>query len=94
MNTIEESGKDRVEKTCANIFKNPLLQNNNFAGIGSNDSSQLGLKLKNYFDTTNYLKKFDDLLNNHKFKLKNIFCGFNNTFVLVKNKKNKELLFF
>ncbi len=30
LNTIEESGKDRVEKTCENIFKNPLLQNNNF----------------------------------------------------------------
>ncbi len=30
LNTVEESGKDRVEKTCENIFKNPLLQNNNF----------------------------------------------------------------
>ncbi len=30
LNTIEESGKDRVEKTCQNIFNNPLLQNNNF----------------------------------------------------------------
>lgn len=30
LNTIEESGKDRVEKTCANIFKNPLLQNSGF----------------------------------------------------------------
>ena len=30
LNTIEESGKDRVEKICENIFKNPLLQNNNF----------------------------------------------------------------
>jgi len=30
LNTIEETGKDRVEKTCANIFKNPLLQNNTF----------------------------------------------------------------
>ena len=30
LNTIEESGKDRVEKTCENIFKNPLLQNSGF----------------------------------------------------------------
>lgn len=30
LNTIEESGKDRVEKICENIFKNPLLQNNGF----------------------------------------------------------------
>jgi len=30
LNTVEESGKDRVEKTCENIFKNPLLQNNAF----------------------------------------------------------------
>ena len=30
LNTVEESGKDRVEKTCENIFKNPLLQTNNF----------------------------------------------------------------
>jgi len=29
LNTIEESGKDRVEKICQNIFINPLLQNNN-----------------------------------------------------------------
>jgi cell division protein FtsZ len=28
LNTIEESGKDRAEKTCEKIFKNPLLQNN------------------------------------------------------------------
>ncbi|MCX6722126.1 MAG: cell division protein FtsZ [Candidatus Staskawiczbacteria bacterium] len=27
LNTVEESGKDRIEKTCGNIFKNPLLQN-------------------------------------------------------------------
>ena len=26
LNTVEESGKDRVEKICENIFKNPLLQ--------------------------------------------------------------------
>jgi len=30
LNTIEESGKDRVEKTCENIFKNPLLQTTAF----------------------------------------------------------------
>jgi len=30
LNTVEESGKDKVEKICENIFKNPLLQNNNF----------------------------------------------------------------
>jgi cell division protein FtsZ len=30
LNTIEESGKDRVEKICENIFKNPLLQNSSF----------------------------------------------------------------
>ncbi len=30
LNTIEESGKDRVEKICENIFKNPLLQSNSF----------------------------------------------------------------
>ena len=30
LNTIEESGKDRVEKICERIFKNPLLQNNDF----------------------------------------------------------------
>ncbi|MCX6720618.1 MAG: cell division protein FtsZ [Candidatus Staskawiczbacteria bacterium] len=30
LNTIEEFGKDRVEKTCENIFKNPLLQNSSF----------------------------------------------------------------
>ena len=29
LNTVEESGKDRVEKTCENIFKNPLLQSTN-----------------------------------------------------------------
>lgn len=27
LNTVEESGKNRVEKTCEKIFKNPLLQN-------------------------------------------------------------------
>lgn len=31
LNTVEASGKDRVEKICENIFKNPLLQNNGFA---------------------------------------------------------------
>jgi len=30
LNTIEESGKARVERICENIFKNPLLQNNGF----------------------------------------------------------------
>jgi cell division protein FtsZ len=30
LNTIEESGKSRVEKICENIFKNPLLQNSGF----------------------------------------------------------------
>ena len=30
LNTIEESGKDRVGKTCENIFKNPLLQTSAF----------------------------------------------------------------
>jgi cell division protein FtsZ len=30
LNTIETSGKDKVEKICQNIFKNPLLQNNGF----------------------------------------------------------------
>lgn len=30
LNTIEESGKERAEKTCARILSNPLLQNNNF----------------------------------------------------------------
>lgn len=30
LNTVEESGKNRVEKICENIFKNPLLQNSNF----------------------------------------------------------------
>jgi len=30
LNTIEESGKDKVEKICEKIFKNPLLQNNSF----------------------------------------------------------------
>ena len=30
LNTVEGSGKNRVEKICENIFKNPLLQNNNF----------------------------------------------------------------
>jgi len=30
LNTVEESGKDRIEKTCQNIFKNPLLQNSAF----------------------------------------------------------------
>ena len=30
LNTIEESGKDRVEKICEKIFKNPLLQNSSF----------------------------------------------------------------
>lgn len=30
LNTIEESGKDKVEKVCENIFKNPLLQNSSF----------------------------------------------------------------
>ncbi|MCX6718440.1 MAG: cell division protein FtsZ [Candidatus Staskawiczbacteria bacterium] len=29
LNTIEQQGKNRVEKTCENIFKNPLLQNSN-----------------------------------------------------------------
>ncbi len=30
LNTIEESGKNRAEKTCQNIFTNPLLQNSSF----------------------------------------------------------------
>ncbi len=30
LNTIEESGKNRVEKICENIFKNPLLQSSGF----------------------------------------------------------------
>jgi cell division protein FtsZ len=30
LNTVEDSGKDRVAKICENIFKNPLLQNNGF----------------------------------------------------------------
>jgi len=30
LNTIEESGKDRVEKICEKVFKNPLLQNSGF----------------------------------------------------------------
>jgi len=30
LNTVEESGKDRVEKICEKVFKNPLLQNNIF----------------------------------------------------------------
>lgn len=30
LNTIEESGKDRVDKICDNIFKNPLLQGGGF----------------------------------------------------------------
>ncbi len=29
LNTVEESGKDRIEKICENIFKNPLLQSSN-----------------------------------------------------------------
>ena len=31
LNTIEESGKERAEKICENIFLNPLLQNHTFA---------------------------------------------------------------
>jgi len=31
LNTVEESGKDRVEKTCENIFKNPLLQSSSLS---------------------------------------------------------------
>lgn len=30
LNTVEESGKNRVEKICENIFKNPLLQSSGF----------------------------------------------------------------
>ena len=30
LNTVEDSGKNSVENICENIFKNPLLQNNNF----------------------------------------------------------------
>ena len=30
LNTIEESGKDKVEKICEKILRNPLLQNNSF----------------------------------------------------------------
>jgi len=30
LNTTEEGGKDRAQKTCNNIFKNPLLQNSRF----------------------------------------------------------------
>jgi len=30
LNTIEESGKDRAEKTCEKVFSNPLLQNYGF----------------------------------------------------------------
>ncbi|MCX6724383.1 MAG: cell division protein FtsZ [Candidatus Staskawiczbacteria bacterium] len=30
LNTVEESGKDRIEKICENILKNPLLQSNGF----------------------------------------------------------------
>ena len=30
LNTVELPGKDKVDKICENIFKNPLLQNNNF----------------------------------------------------------------
>lgn len=31
LNTVEESGKDRAEKTCNNILSNPLLQHNSVA---------------------------------------------------------------
>ena len=30
LNTVEESGKNRIEKICEKIFVNPLLQNNGF----------------------------------------------------------------
>ena len=30
LNTIEESGKNRIEKICEKVFKNPLLQNSGF----------------------------------------------------------------
>ncbi|MCX6719859.1 MAG: cell division protein FtsZ, partial [Candidatus Staskawiczbacteria bacterium] len=30
LNTVEESGKNKIEKTCEGIFKNPLLQSNGF----------------------------------------------------------------
>lgn len=30
LNTVEESGKNRIEKICENIFRNPLLQNSAF----------------------------------------------------------------
>lgn len=30
LNNVEESGKDKVEKICEKIFRNPLLQNNSF----------------------------------------------------------------
>jgi len=30
LNTVEEAGKDRVEKVCKDIFKNPLLQSSGF----------------------------------------------------------------
>jgi cell division protein FtsZ len=30
LNTVEESGKNRIEKVCENIFRNPLVQNSGF----------------------------------------------------------------
>jgi cell division protein FtsZ len=61
LNTIEETGKDRVEKTCENIFKNPLLQNSSakpekilFNIAGSDSLSMFEVeKISSYIDRLN-----------------------------------------
>lgn len=61
LNTVEESGKDRVEKTCENIFKNPLLQNSGFKAekilfniAGAENLSMFEVeKISSYIDRVN-----------------------------------------
>jgi cell division protein FtsZ len=61
LNTVEETGKDRVEKTCENIFKNPLLQNSSvkpekilFNIAGSDSLSMFEVeKISSYIDKLN-----------------------------------------
>jgi cell division protein FtsZ len=61
LNTVEESGKDRVEKICENIFKNPLLQSTNlkaekilFNIVGSENLSMFEVeKISNHISNFN-----------------------------------------
>jgi len=79
LNTIEESGKDRIEKTCKNIFKNPLLQNSAFKAdkilfdiAGSENLSMFEVeKISSHIATLNPKAKIIfGISRNHKLKNK------------------------